>query len=181
MASDEKNLPAPQSATKKNARIPRPDGLARRTQGAQAPARKGTQTPGDLDSAQTARLASKPPRFGFGPESRLHASWEFTRVQRHGVRAQSAHFVLYALQLAPSDETRLGIAVSRRIGNAVVRNRVKRRVRECFRLKLRPMIPSGAAMVVIALAGAGALETPTINAELEAATLVLAKGLKGRD
>ena len=56
LASDEKNLSAPQSATNKNSRIPGPDGLAGRPQGAQAPAREGPQAPGDLDSAQTARL-----------------------------------------------------------------------------------------------------------------------------
>jgi len=96
------------------------------------------------------------------------------------MRVQSAHFVLYALPGVHEGAIRLGITVSRRIGNAVVRNRVKRRVRECFRLRLRAMLPAGATMAAIALSGAGQLKSPTINAELEAATLILGKRLRGR-
>ena len=42
-----------------------------------------------------------------------------------------------AISTIDPDRSRLGVTVSRRIGNAVVRNRVKRRVRECFRKVLR--------------------------------------------
>lgn len=87
---------------------------------------------------------------------------------------------MYALQAPEFDSTKLGIAVSRRIGNAVVRNRLKRRIRECFRLELRAMMPPNSAMVVIARAGAGMLATPTIKAELAAATLSLSKSAEGR-
>jgi ribonuclease P protein component len=48
----------------------------------------------------------------------------------------------------------------------VVRNRTRRRVRECYRLKLRPLFPAGVALVVIARAGAGALASPAILSEL---------------
>jgi ribonuclease P protein component len=102
------------------------------------------------------------------------------RVQRHGARRQTEHFVIYALSSPEFGRPRLGVAVSRRLGGAVVRNRLKRRVRECFRLNLRPIIPGETALVVIARRGAGGLETPTIKAELEAATLGLSKRLRAR-
>ncbi len=85
---------------------------------------------------------------------------------------------MYGGSLGDEAERRLGITVSRRIGNAVVRNQLKRRVRECFRLGLREQIPAGISMVIIALAGAGDLKTAAINDELAAATLKLAARLK---
>ena len=176
-ATDEKDLPASQSQTQTDPRIPRPNGDARRAQGAQKAPRQGTASPRRNHPAQTAGLGEKPAR-GFGAADRLHRRAEFLRVQRKGVRAQSGHFVVYAARLAIKSRNCLGVTVSRRIGNAVVRNRVKRRIRECFRLQLREQLPEGIAMVVIALAGAGAMDSPSINAELGAATLSLAERLR---
>src|SRR5260221_12703123 len=105
--------------------------------------------------------------LSFVAADRLHRSAEFLRLQRNGVRFQSPHFVLYAGSLDHQPErSRLGVTVSRRIGNAVVRNRVKRRVREFFRKELRALLPLGASIVVIARGGAGALESAAIGDEL---------------
>jgi len=76
---------------------------------------------------------------------------------------------------------RLGITVSGRIGNAIVRNRLKRRIRECFRTGLREAIPEGISTVVVALSGAGVLDTPAIHQELAAATLSVVQRLAERD
>lgn len=78
---------------------------------------------------------------------------------RHGRRSAAAHFVV--LVAASPAETRgkrprLGLTVGRRVGNAVVRNRVKRRVREWFRASRSGLAPS-ADLVVIGRRGAGAL------------------------
>ena len=118
--------------------------------------------------------------MSFGPADRLHRRAEYLRLQKHGARYQTAHFVMYAGSLAEVEPTpgrsRLGVTVSRRIGKAVVRNRTRRRVRECYRLKLRSMFPVGTALIVIARAGAGALESRAIAGEL----LHAATNLAGR-
>ncbi len=62
----------------------------------------------------------------------------------------------------------LGLAVSRRIGGAVTRNRIKRRLRESFRCGLRTVLPTASAVVIIARDGAGQLKTQEITAELTA-------------
>ena len=116
-------------------------------------------------------------KLSFAAADRLHRSAEFLRLQRDGVRFQSPHFVVYASRLEHEPErSRLGITVSRRIGNSVVRNRVKRRVREIFRKELRASLPVGVSIAVIARGGAGALESATINDEL----MMAARNLKGR-
>jgi ribonuclease P protein component len=51
---------------------------------------------------------------------------------------------------------RLGVTVSRRVGNAIVRNRVKRRIREWFRRE-RETLPAGSEVVVIARPDAASL------------------------
>jgi ribonuclease P protein component len=108
--------------------------------------------------------------LSFGASDRLHRSAEFIRLQRSGLRFQSPHFVLYAgvLDIEP-ERSRLGVTVSRRIGNAVIRNRVKRRVREIFRGRIRETLAKGTSLVVIARSGAGGLATASITDELIAA------------
>ena len=181
MAPDEKDLPASQSSTKTDPRVHGSHGDARWTQGTETPPRQGTQTSEHLNPAETARVTRHRSPLGFGKANRLHRSAEFLRLQRKGIRAQSKHFVLYAGRLGEEAERRLGITVSRRIGNAIVRNRLKRRIRECFRTKLRTAIPEGVATVIVALSGAAVLDTPAINHELAAATLSVVKRLETRD
>jgi len=116
-------------------------------------------------------------QLSFAAADRLHRSAEFIRLQRAGVRFQSPHFVVYAgiLDDEPA-RARLGVTVSRRVGIAVARNRVKRRVREIFRRVIRDNLPAGTSIVVIARAGAATLASPAIDNELTMA----ARNLSGR-
>jgi ribonuclease P protein component len=70
---------------------------------------------------------------------RLSRSAEFDRVYRHGQAASSRELVLYAFPRTEDPEgarqdgtPRLGVSVGRRVGGAVVRNKVKRFLREAF-------------------------------------------------
>ena len=169
--TDEKDLPTSQPPTQTDPRLHGADGDHERAQCSQAPARQGASSPDRHDSTKAARLRNPVRKAqSFSAADRLHSSSEFRRLQRIGARAQSAHLVVYAGRLDDDDRCRLGVTVSRRIGNAVVRNRLRRRVRECFRLRLRPTLPAGTSMIVIARSGAGELAMPEILAELAAAT-----------
>ena len=84
---------------------------------------------------------------------------------RAGKRRSSAHFVVLTARGRDPLRVRLGLAVSRRVGNAVERNRVKRRVRSWFRAQ-RSLLPEASDLVVIARSGAARLEGRQIHREL---------------
>jgi ribonuclease P protein component len=66
------------------------------------------------------------------PSERLRHPHEFQHVFRHGKKLVTPTFILHLLPTSASC-SRLGMAVSKRVGKAVVRNRVKRLIRELFR------------------------------------------------
>lgn len=63
---------------------------------------------------------------------KLRRRAEFTKVYEQGVRLRGRFMTCFALR-NDLDSPRLGIAASRKMGNAVARNRAKRLVRELFR------------------------------------------------
>ena len=67
---------------------------------------------------------------------RLKRRAEFLRVAAEGVKAPMPGLVLQALRRDDGQSARLGFTVTRKVGNAVVRNRAKRRLREAARLLL---------------------------------------------
>lgn len=87
---------------------------------------------------------------------RLSRSSEFERVYRHGRSCANRHLVLYAFPNPATTAPRLGLSVSRKVGGAVQRNRVKRMLREAF-AHTTSSLADGHDVVVVARPDAGEL------------------------
>ena len=83
----------------------------------------------------------------------------------------SAHFMVVAAPGPNLGHHRLGIMVSRKVGSAVARNRVKRRIREIYRTQKKyakfETMPEGADIVVVSRRGAAECDFKQIYEELE--------------
>src|ERR1044072_185217 len=84
---------------------------------------------------------------------RLSRSAEFERAYRPGPSHSTRHLVVYAFPRGAGEEARLGLSVSRKVGGAVQRNRVKRLLREAYAAEER-VVPAGHDVVVVARPGA---------------------------
>jgi ribonuclease P protein component len=115
--SDEAHLPAEQSGPQAAARVPVPHGDGRRPQGAECPPRTRPQ--------EAQRLATIKKRADF-------------LAANSGRRASTPGFILLVRDRKDSDpQIRVGFTVTKKIGGAVVRNRMKRR----FRALVRDIVP----------------------------------------
>ena len=101
----------------------------------------------------------------FGPERRVRKRVEFQSIQRSGRRSVSTNFVfVVAPAAAPEAPPRLGITVTRRVGNAVRRSRIKRIVRAAFQIK-DGLVPPGFDLVVICRHDNPTLKTEDVIAQ----------------
>jgi ribonuclease P protein component len=87
---------------------------------------------------------------------RLSRSADFDRVFRHGRSHAGRELVLYVFPRGEAEAPRLGLSVSRKVGGAVQRNRVKRLLREAFAVE-GGRLPAGTDAVVVARHEANAL------------------------
>ena len=114
------------------------------------------------------RSASRPTADERYPKSaRLRKRPEYQAVQRSRAKVHTKHFLLL-LRVNTSGDRRLGITVTKKVGNAVERNRVKRCVREVFR-RHPELFPAGMDVVFIAKRGAPALGSRDVRGQVERA------------
>jgi ribonuclease P protein component len=158
---DEANLSAESNSSETESWISCSNEFAWWSRDLEAAAGKGPKAPRGCDAVEIAVC----PRTGrFERADRLLRPRDFQRLSRVGDRVVSRSFVVL---LASSDRAfeverpRLGVTVSRRVGKAVVRNRVKRAVREWFR-QSRESFERRSEIVIIARRGASELSTREI-------------------
>jgi len=105
----------------------------------------------------------------FPKQARLRKRPEFLSLSRWGKKIHAPHFLIIT---KPNErrEARLGVTVSAKVGNAVVRNRVKRFLRECFRRYRHQIVPSK-DVLIIARKGAVSLSSHEVESEIKAILL----------
>jgi ribonuclease P protein component len=102
--------------------------------------------------------------YSFRKEERIRKRAEFQRALKTGARFQTLHF---RISITPNglSHCRLGITVAKKIGSAVQRNRIKRRVREFFRLN-KDSLPGSSDLIITAREGAADLNFWQVSEEL---------------
>ncbi len=100
---------------------------------------------------------------GFPKATRIRRRREFSSLGRHGDKRRTKSFVFVLGER--SSASRLGITVSRKVGGAVTRNLLKRRIREAFRI--HPARASfGRDVIVIAKERVGAVPFASVRREI---------------
>ena len=103
----------------------------------------------------------------FARADRIKKRYEFRQVQLSGRRIHTPHFLIVVQPNALST-TRLGITVTKKVGSAVQRNRIKRVVRDVFR-RNRALFPPSHDVVFIAKRGSHTIDFDTLLGEVERA------------
>jgi ribonuclease P protein component len=134
---DEAYLPAQQSASQANSRLSRAHGNQEGPAGVEPPAREGTQASHPVTRGRGVPIGS----FTFSARQRLRNQAEFEHVYKSGQRHNQTYFQVIACANALG-RPRLGLSIAARsIGHAAARNRIRRLVREVFRLSQHDLPP----------------------------------------
>ena len=109
-------------------------------------------------------LTSDVVRFRFPAMRRLKVSREFERVRKEGRAVRGGLLILSVLPVDGEKRFRVGLITSRRVGEAVARNRVRRRLREIVR-RNQQSLKGGIWFVVIARRSAAQTDSATLEVE----------------
>ena len=153
--SDEADLPAQEAASRQRARLPRPDEDHRGTPSAGGTPRSRPQEAHGL----TADRGHNPPRLVM-----LSNPEDFAALQGQG-SVRSNPLLVVRIRRTDLEETRFGLSTGRKLGGAVVRNRIRRRLREALRV-MAPSFQPGWDVLIIA-------RQPAIAADYQALTEAL--------
>lgn len=110
----------------------------------------------------------------FPKRNRLRRRREFQKVQNEPNQKVASGLLLALIRPNSHGVTRLGLTVSSKVGNAVVRNRIRRHLREWFRLHQDELV-SGQDVVVVARASAARASQKQLHEAFERATQSLKK------
>ncbi len=103
-------------------------------------------------------------RLRFGRDRRLTRSAEFARVRLEGKAQRGGLLILGVLATAGTAPFRAGFVTSKRVGGAVVRNRVRRRLRDLVRRRQKQIRP-GLWLVTIARPAAARASSAALEDE----------------
>jgi ribonuclease P protein component len=104
------------------------------------------------------------PPFRFPKAQRLTRPVEFLRVKAEGKSQRGAALIVAVLDTSSASKSRVGFVTSKRVGGAVVRNRIRRRLREIVR-RHPEAVPGGIWMVVIARPAAARARSAVLEDE----------------
>ena len=113
----------------------------------------------------------------FPARLRLRQRREFLAVTRLGTKYHTRNFLVFVHAGSSDEPVRLGVTVTKKVGNAVQRNWIKRRVREAFRRKQGAFAP-GLSMVWIAKKQAAGVSFAEVEGDLD--SLLSRRGIRRR-
>ncbi len=122
-------------------------------------ARDRSVRPGALASAYSMENST------FGKLERIRKRRDYLTLYQQGVRKHSEHFTCIVCP-NPSGVRRLGITIIKKVGNAVTRNRIKRLIREFYRLH-KPRLPASLDIVIMVKVRKGLPTHQEVKRELE--------------
>ncbi len=172
--SVEENISAKQRKAKTMSRLPSKDAHRRWKKGHNPSPGQGAKAAGG-DHSQQGTLTRKGERYP--PSIRIRSTGDYRRIQSSGRRFRTASLIVLFTS-GRSNSSRVGLTVGRRVGNAVVRNRVKRWLREAVRLNYG-RLPGRLDVVFVAVPAASRAGAKVLAAEVEQAFNKLSKAPSG--